>query len=229
MLLPRCIAGAVLTLLVIVSGGSVAVAGDRPPADPEMVFSVDGADTLRTNLMIAEALLGEALDEILTELPAPPASVVLVPSDTEPATNLATAAATHRLMGRGYTVYMDDAPVGTDGPVLEFRYRVQRLDLAYPDHGRRFVVWKGWTDRRMDLVAQLTLVDGDDHSVVESRRVVRVFQDRVESGNLNALESPLYAFTQAESEGGGWQRRLEEVVVLGTLAGLVTIYFSNTE
>ena len=40
--------------------------------------------------------------------------------------------------------------------------------------------------------------------------------------------SELYDFTTAETSESGWQRRIEEIVVLGTLAGLVAVYFANT-
>jgi len=61
-----------------------------------------------------------------------------------------------------------------------------------------------------------------------SQRIVRRFSDRVEADDFDAVESPLYAFTNAEVADSGWHSRIEELVVLGTLAGLIAIYFSNT-
>ena len=46
---------------------------------------------------------------------------------------------------------------------------------------------------------------------------------------LDAVESPAYEFTQADPQSGGGSRRLEQVVVLGSLAALVAIDFANTE
>jgi hypothetical protein len=43
------------------------------------------------------------------------------------------------------------------------------------------------------------------------------------------VESPTYEFTQAEPDPSKSSRRLEQVVVLGALVGLVAIYFANTE
>lgn len=196
---------------------------------PASVLAADAPDTIRTNLMVAEALLGDALAAVTSELPASGATVILVPGSTEAAANLLTTVATHHLLAAGHTVKLERTPSGTDGPVYELRYRVDRLDLAYPDSGRRFLLWSAWVDRQVDLVVQLTLVDAADSQVITSQRVVRRFQDRMEADQVVAVEAPLYPFTGATVEGGGWTRRLEEIVVLGTLAGLVAVYFANTE
>jgi hypothetical protein len=199
------------------------------PMAPVGVLAADQPDTIRTNLMVAEALLGDALAAITAELPASGATVVLVPGSTEAAANLLTTVATHHLLAAGHVVHLDQPTVGTDGPVYELRYRVDRLDLSYPDSGRRFLLWSAWVDRKVDLVVQLTLVDAADGQVITSQRLVRRFQDRLEVDQVAAVEAPLYPFTTAAVEGGGWTRRLEEIVVLGTLAGLVAVYFANTD
>lgn len=217
-----------LTLLLAVLPVA-AIADDAPPAQPAAVLAPAGDDTVYSNLMVAEALLGDALDEMAMALPPAPAVVVLVPGSTEPAANLLTTVATHRLLAAGHNVHLDQAPAGTEGPVFELRYRVGQLALSYPDSGRRYLLWSGWVDRSMDLEVNFILVDAADNRVLESRRVVRRFQDRMESDQREALESPVYPFTVAEVEGGGWTRRLEEIAVLGALAGLVSVYFANTE
>jgi hypothetical protein len=211
-----------------IAAGSL-LADDAPPIMPEAVLAPTSPDTLRTNLMVAEALLGDALAEITAALPSAPTTIVLVPGSTEHAANLLTTVATHHLLAAGHRVHMDQVPPGTEPPVYELRYRVDDLELTYPDSGRRFVFWDGWVDRQLDLVVQFTLVDQRDNQVIASQRIVRRFQDRIEADQLAALEAPTYPFTMASVEGGGWSRRLEEIVVLGTLAGLVAIYFANTE
>jgi len=218
-----------LLVLTLVLVAGMALADDAPPADPASVLAPVGPDSLRSNLMVAEALLGDAMDEIAAALPAGPVAVVLVPGSTEAAAELLTVVATHRLLAAGHQVHLDHAPAGTAGPVFELRYRINQLDLTYPDSGRRFLLWNSWVDRSMDLVVNFALVNAADNEVLVSRRVVRRFQDRMEAGQREALESPIYPFTIAEVEGGGWTRRLEQIAVLGTLAGLVAVYFANTE
>jgi len=220
----------VLAGLLIMVGAALAVEDESPPpAAPSVVFAMDGPDTLRTNLVLAEALMGEALAVMQEELPPPPAAVVLVPHSSDQAVRLMTTVATHQLMAAGYAVHVDNVPGGTDDPVYELQYRVSNLELSYPDNGRRYLFWQSWFDREMTLAAEMTLVNAGSGEILSSRRLKRSFQDRIPAKYFDAVESPEYTFTKAEPQGGGWSRRLEEIVVLGALVALVAIYFANTE
>lgn len=220
---------ALLVLLTALIPFVTLAADVAAPADPALAFSGDGPDTLRTNLWVAEALMGEAAQSVLGQLPPPPAAIVLVPSDTEQPATLLTSVATHHLQGAGYSVHLDQAPAGTDQPVLELRFRVEDLALRYPAVGRRLGLWKSWVDREMDLAVQITVVDRADGQILVSRRVARRFQDRIPAGYMDAVESDVYPFTRAEQQASGLSRSFEEIVVVGALAGLVAIYFANTE
>ena len=154
--------------------------------------------------------------------------MVLVPASTEPAADLLTDVTFNLLQAAGYEVYLEQAPRGTEVPVYEFRYRVQDLQLAYPTSGRRMIFWKSWVGRQMDLALQITVVT-DDGQMLLSRRLVHGFRDRVPVKYMEAVESTTYPFTFAEEQSSGSSRRLEQIVVLGALAGLVAVYFANTE
>lgn len=198
------------------------------PVSPSSVFASAGPDTLRTNLQLAEALLGEAVQAILPELPPPPAVIVLVPGSTEQSAVLLTNVANHWFAEAGYTVYLEEAPAESASPVFEFRFRVENLQLTYPETGRRLVFWKSWVGRQMDLAVQATVTDAEGQVLV-SRRQTHAYQDRVPVEFMAAVESPTYEFTRAERQAGSASRRMEQVVVLGTLAALVAVYFANTE
>lgn len=197
-------------------------------AMPEELVTA-GADTIRTNLWIAEALMGETVSEAMRHLPPPPLVVVLVPFDKEQKTSLLTTMATQRLGRAGYEVYLDQAPADSTGDRCEFRYQVVELGLGYPETGRTFGLWRDWVGREMSFTALYTIVETPGGRVLFNDRVRRAYQDRVPSEDLADCQSPAYAFTNAEVKESGWQRRIEEIVVLGTLAGLVAIYFQNTE
>lgn len=200
-----------------------------PPA-PVPSFATMGGDTLRSNFWVAEALLGAAVDDLLRELPPPPAIILLVPGSTDAPANVLTDVATRRLQLEGYQVHLDLVPADTEQRVVEIRYRVSKLALQYPEMGRRLLLWKSWVARQMELAAQFTVVDRMDGQVLASRRLVRLYRDRLPHAYLTHIESSEYpAFTTATPQASGWARRLEEIVVLGTLAGLVAIYFANTE
>ena len=201
---------------------------DTPIVAPTVELTTSGPDTLRTNLEVAAALMREAIESLEADLPPPPGVMVLVPASTEPAADLLTDVTFKLLQAAGYEVYLEQAPTGTEAPVYEFRYRVQDLQLAYPTSGRRMIFWKSWVGRQMDLALQITLVSGDGQMLL-SRRLAHSFQDRVPVKYVEAVESPAYPFTQAEEQPSGSSRRLEQIVVLGALAGLVAVYFANTE
>jgi hypothetical protein len=227
-----------VTLLALVLVWAMTASADTDPVDgaedaraavTPVPLATAGDDTVRTNLQVALALMDEALSEVMVALPAPPAAVVLVPGSTKSEADLLTNLATSRLRDAGYTVHLDMAPDGTDTPVLELRYRVEDLRLAYPRTGRRLLFFKSWVGRRMDLALQVTAVDRHDGQVLVSRRVVTGYTDRFPTDHLEAVQSPTYDFTQADLPASSTSRRLEQVVVLGALAGLAAIYFANTE
>lgn len=224
-----------LIVLVLLLLATVVVAQTDDPdtaattiVAPNIVLTTSGPDTLRTNFEVAAALMGQAIGSLAADLPHPPAVMVLVPASTELAADLLTDVTFKHLQAAGYEVYLDQAPSGTELPVYEFRYRIQNLQLAYPTSGRRLLFWKSWVGRQMDLVLQITVV-GDEGQMLLSRRLAHGYQDRVPVKYVEAVESTAYPFTQAEEQPSGSSRRLEQIVVLGALAGLVAVYFANTE
>lgn len=224
-----------LAVLVCVAGAAIASPDPAADAEPGAVFAspdgltIAGADTIRTNLWIAEALMGETVAVAIRHLPPPPVPVVLVPADKEQRTNLLTTLVTERLTRAGYQVHLDNAPADSTASRVEFRYQVLELALGYPESGRRFGLWRDWVARGMSFTALYTILETPGGGVLFNDRVCRTFQDRVPSDDLAACQSPAYAFTNASVKAGGWQRRIEEIVVLGALAGLVAVYFQNTD
>jgi hypothetical protein len=192
-------------------------------------LALAGADTIRTNLWLAEALMAETAREARRHLPPPPATVVLVPFDREQRTNILTTMITEQLNDAGYAVHIDAAPAESSAGHYELRYQVVELNLGYPATGRKLGLWRDWVAREMAFCALYTIVETPGGRVLYNDRVRRAYQDRVPSDDLASCQNPAYAFTSAEVVGSGWQRRVEEIVVLGALAGLVAIYFQNTD
>jgi hypothetical protein len=190
-------------------------------------LAIAGADTIRTNLWIAEALMGETVTAAMRHLPPPPLSVELVPNDKEQKTALLTTMATQQLSRAGYQVHLDQAPADSTVRHCEFRYQVVELGVGYPEVGRRLGIWREWVAREMSFTALYTIVETPGGRVLFNDRVRRAYQDRISSDDLADCQSPAYGFTTAEVKESGWQRRIEEVVVFGALAGLVAIYFQN--
>jgi len=215
-------------VLVFLALGGVRVAA----ADPLLgeTSGRAGTDTLRTNLWVAEALINATLGDLLPYLPPAPAAIQLTAGSSEAAIGLVTTVATTNLRRAGYQVHLERSPAGTELPSVELRYRSGAMELKYLGSGRRLGLWQNWITRTMNFSVQYTVVDPADGRVLANPRFVRSFQDRVPPKYLSAIESLDYpAFTKGILQSGGWTRRLEEIVVLGTLAGLVAIYFANVE
>ena len=187
------------------------------------------ADTVRTNLWLTEALMGEIVAAAAGVLPPAPAAVRLVPGDDAAATELFGTVAARVLGGRGYDLYVAEADTARQAAAdAVFAYEVEGVELDYPEVGRTLGIWRRWVERDLRVTALVEVTAADSGRLLLKERLVRAFGDRVPDGDFGAVNSGLYDFTSAETAESGWQRRFEEIVVLGSLAGLVAIYFANT-
>ncbi len=196
------------------------------------------ADTVRTNLWLVQALMAEVVRATLPALPPSPSSLALKPLGNDAAHDLFGTVATDVLAARGYELYLNTTPQETAagaadsvevGPAdYEFRYKVEQVQLGYPAVGRTLGIWRQWIAREFEIVTHITVVKNPTGRLLLNERIVRSFNDRVPSSSFEGVRSTAYPFTDAETKGSGWGRRLEEMVVLGALTGLVIIYFANT-
>ena len=219
--------GLLLAVALMVVGAG-AHGQEAPPS-----AAAAGSDTVRTNLWIAEALMGEAVAATMPALPPAPAVVRLVPKVTDASTEILTTVISRRLRLAGYDLRLplaaSDTTVVSADADCEFRYEVVELTLAYPETGRRFGIWREWVGREMAFTGLFTVVETPLDRVLFNDRVRRTYRDRVPNDEFAGCESKAYAFTSAATREGGWTRRVEEIVVLGALAGLVAVYFQNTD
>lgn len=118
---------------------------------------------------------------------------------------------------------------GEHGPTdLAYRFRIAEVTLDYPEMQRRFGIWRQWVDRTLRVTAQVTVLEQGSGRILVNDRVSRSFRDRMVSDDFDRVHSEVFGLAQASPRESGWRRRLEEMVVLGTLAGLVAVYFANT-
>lgn len=221
-----------LTLLV----PAAVAAADAGAPEPVRFPAVGAADTVRTNLWLVQALMGEIAREAAAALPPAPGRVALRPAAEEGA-GIFQAAAHAELAGMGYSVFLDESRVidpslreSYSPPLSDYtlRFDVETLDLSYPRVGRNFGLWRQWVDRELEVAVVVTLVDDTTGRLLLDRRIVRGFGDRVASRHLEAVESRSYPFTAASVSESGWRSVLEELLVVGALSGMVAIYFANS-
>lgn len=187
------------------------------------------ADSVRSNIWLVQALMAEIVTSASRALPPAPARIFLDPEDDEPACALFETAAFDVLSGAGYELYSsleEDIPEDFDGLVMAFN--VMEVDLAYPEVGRSLGIWQQWVGREIGVSVQVEMTMAATGRLLLRDNFHRQFLDHVPSSDFSAVNSRLYEFTTAEIAESGWRRRLEEVVVVSTLAGLVAVYFANT-
>ena len=191
--------------------------------------AISAQDTVRTNLWLAEALMGEIVAEAAAALGPAPAAVRIVPLAMHEHNDIFMPVAARILGGAGYELYLAVADTAGQVPVdYEFGFNIQTVSLQYPDVGRTLGIWRRWIDREMEVSIVVEISEAASGRLLLSDRIERRFGDRLADSDFNDVESATYDFTTAEPGESGWQRRAEEMVVLGTLAGLVAIYFANT-
>lgn len=187
------------------------------------------ADTVRTNLWLTEALMAEIVASTAKQLPPPPAAVRLLQEANSDADVIFMAVAARVLSGLGYELYVpEDDPAQQGAVEYEFAFTVVMVDLSYPDVGRSLGLWRQWVERDMSVTAQVGITEVGSGRLLLNDLVERRFLDRVPSDDFDDVNSDLYPFTIAETKDSGWRGRIEAIVVLGTLAGLVAVYFANT-
>lgn len=220
--------------LVLALGGSwpraAAATGVFPADGPLGLGGATAADSLRTNLWLVEALMGEIVAEASAALPPAPARVLLpgAPAPSDLPGQLLRLVAVRVLTDRGYDLYT--------GPVDSLRGRTDvtaeflpgQVALSYPEVGRTLGLWRRWVGRDVSVNATARLVENASGRLLLERRLERRFTDRVPNEEFALVDDRAYPFTTAAVTASGWQRRLEQFAVLGTLAGLVAVYFANT-
>ena len=153
----------------------------------------------------------------------------LAAGDDDAATELLGTVATRVLGGLGYTLYAAEADTVRQAAVdLNWTQKVLAVDLVYPDVGRTLGIWRSWIERDLAVTALIEITEADSGRMLLNDRIVRSFGDRVPDDDFAAVNSGTYDFTSADTQESGWQSRIEAIVVVGTLAGLIAIYFSNT-
>jgi len=182
---------------------------------PLALPAVAAADTVRTNVWLTEALMAEIVSSTARVLPPPPAAIQLDQIQESTEDDLFKAAIVRVLGGLGYEIYVtDDDPAMQAAVDCIYTFSVHGVVLQYPEVGRTLGLWRRWIDRDLLVTAQV------DVTMANSGRML--------DDDFDLVDSNLYEFSTAETSESGWKGRMEEIIVLGTLAGLVAVYFANT-
>lgn len=186
-------------------------------------------DSVRTNLWLCESLMEKIADEAVGALPVGAAAVRLVSEGKLPGQELLGQILYSTISEAGYEVYADVPDTSRQAAVDYLcAYRLKEVTLDYPRVGRMLGLWRQWMDRDVKIAAEIEIVEVDTGRMLFDDLVTRGFSDRIEAGDFDEVNSEIYTFTSANTTESGWHRRIEEIVVLGTLTGMVAVYFANT-
>lgn len=224
-------------ILMLAAGAATAQEGnwtddlEQPVEDtrPQALPVTTAPDSVHTNIWLTEALMGEIVTRTSRVLPPAPAAVRLVQTGSTDGDELLMEAMFRVLGGQGYSLFLPDEDEARQAAVdYVVTFHVVGIDLVYPQVGRTLGLWRQWVSRELTVTAQVELSAADSGRILFSDRVTRSFADRIADDDFQRVDSSLYDFTTAQTAESGWHRRFEEIVVLGTLAGLVAVYFANT-
>lgn len=224
------ILGLACGLALAATAGGAAGAATFPESGPDGLGGNASADSLRTNLWLFEALMGEIVAEAAGSLPPPPATVLLpgAPAPNDMQGQLLRLVAVRVLSARGYELLTGEEAALRERAAVTATFTPNRVALGYPEVGRTLGLWRRWVGREVAVAATVKMVENGSGRLLLERRLERTFSDRVPSGDFALVDDRMYTFTSAAIGESGWQRRLEQFAVLGTLAGLVAVYFANT-
>ena len=179
------------------------------------------------SLLDVDDVLQATLDGLFKVFPQAEEGFVILRDDAR--NDIFQAVAAEVLAAKGYELFVPEVEPTRQGAVdYVFGYSVQSIKLTYPDVGRTLGIWRRWVAREVAVSVLVEISEEYSGRLLLSDRIERRFGDRFDSDNFADVDTDEYEFTTAETSESGWKSRMEEIVVLGTLAGLVAIYFANT-
>ncbi len=193
-----------------------------PPGRPVTLERPIAGDTL--------GVLGQSLLERLQNRGVPVR--LLAPAGPGSAGAAAgTAAAAGTPTAAGTSGAADSAAARPADPVsasasLLLSVRVAASGVSYTRALHGFPARVTGYERLAYLRASATLLDGPSRSVVWTRSASEEARDRVGKGDLDYVSTGSGGINPARPAGGGF-RFLEPAIVLGVVAGLVVLFYSN--
>ncbi len=214
-------------------GGLLLGSGLLSPVRAVADVAGDGAfalsDTVPSNLWLTRSLMEDLVSQCAGVLGSQPRNILLDPAKADAGSELFQVALHRILEGQGHHLFSaeGDTTVRPDVDVV-WKFNVVGVQLAYPQVGRTLGIWRSWIAREVAVTVICSIIEVPSGRVLlDDQKQVR-FNDRFAPDEFSRVDSPLYDFTTAEPVNGNWHDRLEDLVVLGTLAGLVAVYFANT-
>ena len=221
---------ALLTGAVLCAAAAAGAQGDRSwSSQPTDSAALTVADSVRSNLWLCESLMEDIAGQAVRTLRPAPGAVRVERRGKLEGEEILGQVVYQVLSAAGYEVFTDVEDSSRQAAVdYIYSCQLKQIELTYPRVGRTLGLWRQWVDRDLSVSADIQVLEANTGRLLFTDLVTRQFSDRIGAGDLDAVNSNLYSFTSAETSESGWHRRLEEIAVVGTLTGMVAVYFANT-
>lgn len=215
--------------VALLLAGPVFAADDPEVTPPGGLPDPAAPDTVRTNLWLTEALMAEIVNSAVASFPPGHHAVKIEDLGGTDSDEIFGGVSANIMREQGYELFIS-AQDSTVAPPVDYiyRYKVIGIDLSYPEVGRTLGIWQRWVARDLAVSVSVEIAAANSGQLLFKDIVERRFGDRVDNDDFDLVGNELYDFTNADKAGSGWQNRMEEIVVLGTLVALIAIYFANT-
>ena len=190
-------------------------------------------ERVATNFSILEDLSGEALGELIRNMPDIPrgASLYLekqkgvgeIDFVLENVMIVAFRNAGFKVTEENPRERIPDQPL----PAYKLSYQIIRMSLTYPDISRRYWLGAKEVERNAEIDIFAQLIDMESGDIIWVGDTHKEYDDVIGYSLLERVEDPEYDFTRPERKELRWSRLIEPMIVGGVVVGLVYLFFSN--
>jgi hypothetical protein len=187
-----------------------------------------------TNYEILEKVAGEAIDELVANMPTiPRGSLVYLHRDGGVGGGIDKVfenVLIEKMTDTGLRVAIKDkAEAGDEVSGFEFSYQIIRFTLKYTGIGRSYIIGAKEVERLAEVGIFARLIDLGEGEIVWVGDTQKIFEDKIAYSLLDRVEDPQHDFTRPPRNEIRWSRLVEPVIVTGIVVGLVYLFFSNQD
>jgi len=189
-------------------------------------------EELITNYQVIEKISGEAVDELMANMPSLQKEKLLLLVKGKGVGKIDDAflnVLIKKMKDSGIRVSTTAPSEDSTGeqPDYEFNYQLVKLNLRYADINRSHLVGSKRVDRLAEIGIFSQIIDRSNGDIFWVGETSKKFEDTISYSLLDRVEDPDIEYTRPVRKELRWSRLVEPVIVTGIVTGLVYLFFSN--
>lgn len=189
-------------------------------------------ETIVTNYAVLERISGEAIDELMGNMPAvEKGTLMLLDKERGVGAGIDTVfenELVRRMTDAGLRIATKPAAgEAAERSRFSFSYQIIRFNLQYPAIGRSHWIGAKEVERSAEVGIFARLIDSGSGEIVWVGDTQKKYDDTIAYSILERVEDPQLEFTRPQRNEIRLSRIIEPVVVTGIVVGLVYLFFSN--